>query len=432
MSTKQTSDYSNWSKEDLIAKIKSLEAPHDAASSVTTTESMVKDQAASTPQIKQSSSQKKEAKVFDWSKHNTRFVALRFAYLGWNYNGLAMQFEQTPLPTIEETILQVLAKVKLVPEPLDEVQFSRCGRTDKGVSAMNQVISINLRSNLTPEEQTLEGNDLREIDYLSVINGNLPPDIKMHSICLRPPPDFDARFSCKSRHYRYLFKKTNHLDIDLMNQAAMYYEGHHDFRNFCKLDGSKQITNFERYIYRSRIIPLGGDLYCFDLQGTAFLWHQVRCMVAILFLVGQQLEKPEIVLDLMDMTKYPTKPLYEMANDKPLVLYDCEFPAMEWHTADNYHKFTRLHSSFRELQYDLAIKSQMSDIMSKVLFDNKQEYRDAIEESLANSVPLGDGIGRGFAGYTPLDKRQRSEDYETINTRWMQRRGAKRMIKKDS
>ena len=31
-----------------------------------------------------------------------RFVAFKFAYLGWNYNGLALQLEPTPLPTVEE------------------------------------------------------------------------------------------------------------------------------------------------------------------------------------------------------------------------------------------------------------------------------------------------------------------------------------------
>ena len=148
-----------------------------------------------------------------------RFVAFKFAYLGWNYNGLALQLEPTPLPTVEEVFLKALAKVKLIKEPIEEVKFSRCGRTDKGVSAMNQVISINVRSNITLENQSNPEFDDLEIDYISVLNANLPSDIKVHSICLRPPPDFDARFSCLSRHYRYIFRKQD-LDIELMNQGA--------------------------------------------------------------------------------------------------------------------------------------------------------------------------------------------------------------------
>lgn len=32
----------------------------------------------------------------------------------------------------------------------------------------------------------------------------------------------------------------------------------------------------------------------FRVRGTAFLWHQVRCMTAVLFLIGQGLEKPQV------------------------------------------------------------------------------------------------------------------------------------------
>ena len=142
-----------------------------------------------------------------------RFVAFKFAYLGWNYNGLAFQLEPTPLPTVEEIILKTLAKVKLIKEPIEEVKFSRCGRTDKGVSAMNQVISIELRSNLSKEDQANPELDDKEVDYLSILNANLPSDIKVHSICLRPPEDFDARFSCISRHYRYIFKNKTLISI---------------------------------------------------------------------------------------------------------------------------------------------------------------------------------------------------------------------------
>ena len=67
-------------------------------------------------------------------------------------------------------------------------------------------------------------------------------------------------------------------------------------------------------------------MYTFNLHGSAFLWHQVRHMVAILFLVGQGLEKPSIVRELLDVEKNPRRPTYEMATDTPLVLWDCIFP----------------------------------------------------------------------------------------------------------
>lgn len=38
----------------------------------------------------------------------------------------------------------------------------------------------------------------------------------------------------------------------------------------------------------------GGDMCEITIEGMAFLWHQVRCMVSILFLIGLHLEKPEV------------------------------------------------------------------------------------------------------------------------------------------
>lgn len=38
----------------------------------------------------------------------------------------------------------------------------------------------------------------------------------------------------------------------------------------------------------------GNQLWKIILKGSAFLWHQVRCMVAILFMVGQGIESPDV------------------------------------------------------------------------------------------------------------------------------------------
>lgn len=36
------------------------------------------------------------------------------------------------------------------------------------------------------------------------------------------------------------------------------------------------------------------QLYAMTIKGTAFLWHQVRCMVSLLFFIGQGLESPTV------------------------------------------------------------------------------------------------------------------------------------------
>ena len=38
----------------------------------------------------------------------------------------------------------------------------------------------------------------------------------------------------------------------------------------------------------------GYDMCELTVVGKAFLWHQIRCIVAVLLLVGQDREKPEV------------------------------------------------------------------------------------------------------------------------------------------
>ncbi len=52
-------------------------------------------------------------------------------------------------------------------------------------------------------------------------------------------------------------------------------------------------------------------------------------MVAVLFLVGQGLEPPSLVGELLDVERNPRRPAYQMAAETPLVLWDCIFAGGE-------------------------------------------------------------------------------------------------------
>lgn len=415
-------EYENWTKAQLVQRIRLLEAvtPNTDIPQKKAKEQLKK---KNDSEIETEGAPKK--RKFDFSKFETRFVAFRFAYMGWNYNGLNYQQEPTPLPTVEEEILQAMAKAKMIPsaDPLS-CNFSRCGRTDKGVSALNQVISLNVRSTLSKEDHSKKEMDLKELPYVSILNSMLPTDIRITAVCLRPPPDFDARFSCTYRHYKYLFKKDG-LDIEKMQEAAAMYEGPHDFRNFCKVDGSKQITNHVRDIYSAKIIPFDNEFYVFDLQGSAFLWHQVRCMVAILFIVGQKLEAPTIVNDLLNIEKYPSKPAYEMANDIPLVLYDCVFPEMEWLTLEKdfnktqVHKLRKEYARFNGLLLDYQLKANVARMMSGTYLKSSEVGKNSNE---GGAVNIGNGIGRVYKTYTPLNQRELGGTVEEINRKHREKR----------
>ncbi|KAK3407878.1 hypothetical protein EUGRSUZ_J00222, partial [Eucalyptus grandis] len=246
---------------------------------------------------------KKDFKTGILECHPRRYVALRLMYFGQRFYGFASEAQLDP--TVESEIFKALEKTKLLVGDKKKSQYSRCGRTDKGVSSFGQVISLFLRSNLQPKNTDDANNwglsidrdvlDV-EIDYVRVLNQVLPKDIRVTGWC-PVPIDFSARFSCMSREYKYFFWRDN-LDIRAMESAGQKFVGDHDFRNFCKMDAfnvhnyKRHITSFELSSCDKRLES--NELWCFKIKGSAFLWHQVRCMVAVMFMVGQGLESPDV------------------------------------------------------------------------------------------------------------------------------------------
>lgn len=393
-------NYNSWTRTALIQRVWTLEAELGARP-----ESPAQQQAQGDARDASPLGAAKGKRKMDPSRYSMRFIALKLAYLGKDYGGFEFQ-AMANQPSIEEELWKALTKSCLI-FPGDErtVQFdcceySKCGRTDRGVSAFGQVIGLSVRSNrplpqkkrakrdndnAAPRsgetDRTGEGadetvrpfDDVRdEMCYPRILNRILPPDIRILAWCPSPPPGFSARFSCRERQYRYFFTqpafapepsflskggaaraKTGWLDVAAMRDAAKRFEGEHDFRNFCKIDPAKQITDFRRRIFEADIVeapdvqsalPYLCDasfaaadagsgphpkVYYFHVRGSAFLWHQIRHMVAIVFLVGQGLESPSLVSELLDVSKNPRRPGYVMADEVPLVLWDCVFPRDE-------------------------------------------------------------------------------------------------------
>ena len=514
--------------------------------------------------------------AFEPSKYSTRLIALKFAYLGQSYNGLEYHAKnKTPLPTVEEVIWKALMKARLIfPTPVEGLEseevnwegceYSKCGRTDKGVSAFGQVIGLRVRSNrplvkeelpngheeaitypLSKDGARLKDQELAisrletsddgsqnsshstetskhetrpfdpvndEIPYPQVLNRLLPPDVRVLAWCPSPPKDFSARFSCKERRYKYFFtqpafsptispdipsKRTNDssqqsrregwLNIRAMQVAAESFVGLHDFRNFCKVDASKQIENFERRIFRAtideldpRISPMGylrrpefaeysgrgttidgrseapgPKIFTFTLHGSAFLWHQVRHMVGILFLIGQGLESPSLVSELLDVKKYPQKPQYEMADDAPLVLWDCIFPeedsdseedALDWVCVGDFTGgesemsqtfggtngkyglggvIDEMWKVWRQRKIDEVLAGSLLDVIAGCEQSTQGFPKHPVQKANfrgSQKVFAGADGARLVGKYIPVLKKPRMESVEIINSRYIKRK----------
>lgn len=194
------------------------------------------------------------------------------------------------------------------------------------------MISIDVRSKFPPEEQLNPEAIAKEIRYCENMNRVLPKDIRCVAWLPLSNADYSARFDCRERTYRYFFPRSD-LDIGAMQTAAHYLLGSHDFRNLCKMDVGNGVVTFDREIRQADIVPADGeyststpyDMFYLHLTGKAFLWHQVRCIMAILLMVGQRNEKPEIVQQLLDVETNPCTPQYSLASDAALNLFNVEY-----------------------------------------------------------------------------------------------------------
>ncbi|OIR58318.1 MAG: tRNA-pseudouridine synthase [Amphiamblys sp. WSBS2006] len=248
-----------------------------------------------------------------------RKVALKVFYLGWMYEGFAKQ--KRTRQTVEGHLHYAILKAKLTPS-IESSEYSRGGRTDTGVCAYGQVVSLLLRTRKTEKGQT-------EIPYTLAINRHLPRSIRVLSWAY-VPASFSARFSCKHRVYRYYLPQGS-LDVASMRRGASLFVGKHCFRHFCVK--SKEDERYERTVDRAEILSSGEGMCVFEVVSRGFLYRQVRCMAGILLLVGEGKRQPEYIAELLSLSAAEKKPGYQPAPPQNLVLYDCVYDGVCFETA---------------------------------------------------------------------------------------------------
>ncbi|KAL4221474.1 tRNA pseudouridine synthase 3 [Mactra antiquata] len=376
---KSTVEVDSLSREELMCRVRQLESHVKQLQNIV----IKNDVSTSSTTAGRRKDYRAKEREFDFTRYNTRHVALKIMYFGCDYLGYASQ-EET-MNTIEQTVLDALKKTKLM-ENRETANYERCGRTDKGVSAFGQVISLDLRTNLlsgvgvkvreggTAAERS--GDKTTEVPYCSILNRNLPPEIRV--LAWAPVnTEFSSRFNCRRRTYKYFFPKAN-LDLDLMRQAAQKLVGEHDFRNFCKMNVKDGVIQFKRRILSVDISVVteeeedGYNMCILTVVGTAFLYHQIRYIVSVLFYVGKGLEQPEIVDELLNVEKNPRKPQYILAADFPLCLFDAEFEDdLEWIYEADWHEHNI--KTLQRLWAEHSIKAHMLKKMLESLDKAKVE-----------------------------------------------------------
>ena len=160
------------------------------------------------------------------------------------------------------------------------------GRTDTGVHASGQVIAFDLNWSHTTD-------DLR-----NGLNANLPMDVSAQRVT-QTRPDFHPRYEALARRYRYrIFCQPDRdplreryawrvwpaLQPDILQQAARYLPGRHDFGAF----GTPPRTggSTERIVSEAGWLAVGDQL-TFEVVANAFLYRMVRRLVSTQVAVAQ-------------------------------------------------------------------------------------------------------------------------------------------------
>ncbi|CAI5979734.1 unnamed protein product [Closterium sp. NIES-64] len=247
----------------------------------------------------------------DWAWKGRRRYMMVLAYDGTHFYGWQRQAQR---PTVQGAVEAALATYTR--EGSAELGVTGASRTDAGVHAWGQVAHFTTPSPIC---------DLPRMHR--ALNALLPPAIRVRSL-RAVPLSFHARLHACSKRYHYtvlnsptplllphrratlLSYSRGPLDRPLMAQAARLFEGRRDFAAFANACEAKEkgavreITRFE----------LVGEADCwqgtvdegepspvfrFEVEGSGFLYRQVRNMVGLLLQIGAGTLPPSIVTDLL-------------------------------------------------------------------------------------------------------------------------------------
>lgn len=204
---------------------------------------------------------------------NMNNIALRLKYDGSAYHGWQIQKNDI---TVAETMEQALGRVCG-----HRVKLTGCGRTDAGVHALRYC--ANFRTDCTIP-----------VDRIPLaVNAQLPGDIAVTDAVI-VPDDFNAISSCLKKEYIYKILNSNirdpflekrvcfypqHLDTDLMKEAASKFEGTHDFKAV-RSEGTPTKTTV-RTVYHCNV-EKSGDLITVSICADGFLYNMCRAIVGTL------------------------------------------------------------------------------------------------------------------------------------------------------
>ena len=218
------------------------------------------------------------------------FYLVKVQFLGYRFHGWQKQ------PNTKTVHLMIDRTLKFI---LGEQKFKTlgAGRTDAMVSANEAAFELFL------DHKPIE--DLTA--FLELFNHNLPQDIRVLNI-----KEVDAKFNIIQdstlKEYHYVFAQGSKfhpfaapilttildpLDIELMKEGALLFEGQNNYRTYCYKPSDEGVFKreliccklIENTVYKANFFP--EKSYILKVIGKGFGRHQIRLMMGALIKLGR-------------------------------------------------------------------------------------------------------------------------------------------------
>ncbi|XP_066598450.1 pseudouridylate synthase 1 homolog [Prorops nasuta] len=269
-----------------------------------------------------------EAKIIkvDSERIKRKPYAIMLGYLGKDYYGM----QRNPgMKTIEEDLINSLFRANLITQEafdcIQTINFQRAARTDKGVSACRQIVSLKLP----------EPINIKQLNYY------LPEEIRIFG-AKRVTKGFNSKNKCDARTYLYIIptyafvqnsfisnddftdeQKIENLSIingkpcteyriseeklDTLKRIMKLFEGSHNFHNFTykvkPLDPSAR-----RYIIEFSISDVflndNVEFAVLKIKGQSFMLHQIRKMVGLVIGILRSMVSEDVMQEVFQLNKF--------------------------------------------------------------------------------------------------------------------------------
>ncbi len=219
-------------------------------------------------------------------------VALKIAYDGRSFYGHQRQPDRR---TVEGECIAALRSARLIGDP-KEAFFRSASRTDRGVSAIGNVIAFD--ASLLPEAVLGAFNDKARDVWAWAAAG--------------VPDGFHPRHAVE-RWYRYHI--LDDLPLGKLRRAAATFVGPHDFRSFSKEDVPESMVIRRIDVTRSRESTL------IDVRSRSFRRGMVRRIVAAMEAVARD----QATIEQLRLALAGTRRDFGSVPPEPLVLMDVTY-----------------------------------------------------------------------------------------------------------